>query len=305
MKFYTYSKNNERNFVVPDEYDELLKNGGKSKKPKKKDGVALIVIRTVAILAFLGLGVFAASKVYSYWKDEQYSKAKQSEVLDVGGTTIVTTLRDTPAYPEYEGSEERVPGYPQVVEISKLKQLALVYPDFVGWLYIDGTTISYPTVYNKDLNYYLRRNMDGVDNLSGTLFFDNRNDVSTLKGNVTIYGHAMQNGTMFGTLKDFASKSYWAKHNMIYLYTPEEVIVYKVFAAYDTTTQNNYTRTSFSSPTQYLGFLNTLKGDSEYDTQIKLKETDDILTLSTCHYYTESNGRFVVHAVKIGSTPLQ
>lgn len=116
----------------------------------------------------------------------------------------------------------------------------------------------------------------------------------------------MQNGTMFGLLKKYRDKSYYDSHSMIYTYTGEEVTAWKIFSAYVTTTENYYIETYFDSDEDYLSFLNKLKADSSYDTGVSVTAQDDILTLSTCHKYGDKaeNGRFVVHAVRVGSSPL-
>lgn len=301
MQKFKYSKDNEAKFLLPEEYEALLV---KKNKKKKSVDVILLTIKIVAIVTLCISGFIVAKKLYGYWSDEKYAEAQKSAVYSGAAAQEIVIKRPTPVYPEYEGSNEHVASYPQVVETEKLKQLAKVYPDFVCWFYIENTSINYPVVYNETVNYYLRRNMDGEENLSGTLFFDERNDMKTLKGNCIIYGHAMQNGTMFGTLKNYASKSYFNDHKTIYLYTPTEVLVYKIFSAYETTTSDNYIKTVFLKPGEYDKFIKERVKSSEYDTGVKVTEDDDILTLSTCHYYTSNKGRFVVHAVKTQTIPL-
>ncbi len=305
MQTFRYSKNNRRDFVIPDKFRNILEESEREKnKKKKKIGVVLLLIEIAAVLTLVISSLVVVYKLYGYWTDAQYAQAKQSEVASKMTVKKTALTRETPEYPVYEGSEEHVASYPQIVDREKVMQLSLIYPDFVGWFYIEGTTISYPVVFTEEYNYYLRRNMDGETNLSGTLFFDERNDVNTLKGNCIIYGHAMQNGTMFGTLKNYGKKSYYDQHKMIYLYTPTEVIVYRIFSAYETTTRNDYIRTSFADEAEYFRFISKCKSDSAYDTGVKLSPESDILTLSTCHYYNYDDGRFVVHAVKVGSSPL-
>lgn len=303
MQVFDYSKKNEAEFVLPKEYEELLEKETRKKK-KKRIGLVLFFVKLFAIVTLcVSLGIIA-KKLYGYWTDEKYAEAQQSSVSTSTETHENVIKRETPVYPEYKGSEERVVSYPQVVETEKLKQLAKVYPDFVCWFYIENTSISYPVVYNETTNFYLRRNMDGEENLSGTLFFDERNDVKTLEGNCIIYGHAMQNGTMFGTLKNYASKSYFDEHKTIYLYTTKEVLVYKIFSAYETTTKDNYIKTAFQEKGLYQEFLEARIAKSIYNTGVTVPENADIITLSTCHYYTSNKGRFVVHAYKAGSIPL-
>lgn len=80
--------------------------------------------------------------------------------------------------------------------------------------------------------------------------------------------------------------------------------MWKIFSAYETTTDDYYIQTYFSTTGEYLTFIKNLQKKSVIDTDIVLTSRDDVLTLSTCHRYTLDNGRFVVHAVKIGTAPI-
>ena len=48
-------------------------------------------------------------------------------------------------------------------------------------------------------------------------------------------------------------------------------------------------------------FIEDFKLKSLYRSDVILTAEDDILTLTTCHKYDVSNGRLVVHAVKVGT----
>ena len=151
----------------------------------------------------------------------------------------------------------------------------------------------------EDNDYYLRKNINGKKNLSGTLFLDYRNMPDTSYGNNIVYGHNMQNGAMFGTLKKYSTKSYYDKHRMIYTYTDTEVTAWKIFSVYETTTDNYYIQTGFVNDDNYLEFIKGLQKNSMYAADTELTSDDVILTLSTCHKYDYENGRLVVHAEKV------
>lgn len=47
------------------------------------------------------------------------------------------------------------------------------HSDFAGWITIDGTKIDYPVMLTpNDGDYYLKRNVNGEDDINGTLFMD-------------------------------------------------------------------------------------------------------------------------------------
>ena len=166
-------------------------------------------------------------------------------------------------------------------------------------MYIEDTSVNYSVVQSTDNDYYLRRNINGEDNLSGTLFLDYRNESDMSYGNNIVYGHNMQNGTMFGSLKKYADKAYFDSHLMIYTYTDTEVTAWKIFSVYETTTDNYYIQTNFVNKTNYLEFIKGLQQDSIHQSDVVLTEDTPILTLSTCHKYDYANGRFVIHAAQV------
>ena len=313
MKSYSYSEKNEYPFVLPAEYRAVLdgvpRDGASSKKGskagKKRGFDFMRIVRIGAFLIMAVALIILVDKEYQYLRDVQYADAQNRTIAISARAMEAVEKRDTPLYPDYEGIEDNKNRfeYPRVLEKEGLEQFAAVYPDFTFWIFIENTFVNYPVVQSGDNDFYLRRNMDGESNISGTLFLDYRCDRETMKGHNIVYGHNMQNGTMFGLLKNYVSKSYYNEHSVIYTYTPEAVTAWKIFSAYETDTDNYYIETYFGTPERYRSFLDKLKGDSAYDTGVAVTYEDDILTLSTCHFYTKSNGRFVVHAVKIGTTP--
>ena len=84
-----------------------------------------------------------------------------------------------------------------MVDFSLLKQ---ENEDIVGWIYCEGTPISYPVVQSGDNQYYLHRLINGEYNIAGSIFMDYRNNAELEDNNTIIYGHNMKNNTMFGYL---------------------------------------------------------------------------------------------------------
>mgnify|MGYP004507959551 FL=1 len=89
-----------------------------------------------------------------------------------------------------------------------------VNPDYVGWLTVYGTGIDRAVVQGESNNTYLRTDIYGQYSVSGTLFLDETVD-STTDGNVIIYGHMMQDSTMFGGLKLYKDKDYFTENRYL------------------------------------------------------------------------------------------
>ena len=80
--------------------------------------------------------------------------------------------------------------------------------------------------------------------------------------------------------------------------------IWRIFSVYETTTDEYYIETNFSSTDEYYSFIKDLQSKSVFKTDILLKETDDVMSLSTCYKFNHANGRLVVSAVRVGSSIL-
>ncbi len=194
--------------------------------------------------------------------------------------------------------EEAVP--PPAV---KYGELAARNPDFIGWLSIEGTALNYPVMQRKsDKDYYLRRNFDGGYSYYGTPYMDEQCDLA-LSDNLIIYGHNMDNGTMFAELRFYTDPEYFKAHPVIRFDTLQEYGEWQVLAAFKTTADDKgfgYHRfIQAETPEEYSEFVAKCKQLSFYDTGVIAQYGEQLLTLSTCEY-TRDHGRLVVVAKKIG-----
>lgn len=177
-------------------------------------------------------------------------------------------------------------------------------PDFFGWVSIEGTTLDYPVMHTpEDGEYYLRRDFTGNDSKSGVPFLS----ASCYEGcgNYLIYGHHMNNGTIFASLLSYVDREYWEQHPTIRFDTLTMSGKYEVLAAFyskvyaqdDRGVFRYYNYTDISEPTVFEEYVEQVLAAALYDTGICASYGDELLTLSTCSYHTE-NGRFVVVARK-------
>lgn len=176
-----------------------------------------------------------------------------------------------------------------------------------AWLMIEGTEVDYPVMYTPDSpEYYLRKAFDGNYALSGSLFIGA--DCVPDGSNIIIYGHNMNNGSMFGSLDSYANEDYAREHQeIIYdLIQPDgsyERLTFEVMAAfysriYSVDEKNvfrYYYSTDLSDPDAFQYYIEEVLSASLYDLGVTAEYGDRLLTLSTCSYHTE-DGRFVVVA---------
>lgn len=103
-----------------------------------------------------------------------------------------------------------------------------VNPDYKGWLTIYGTQISEPVVQGETNETYLRTNINGEHAEAGTLFLDETTDL-TQDGNLIIYGHKMNDGTMFGTLDKFKDEEFFDNNGTVCWESEKGKEYYQIF----------------------------------------------------------------------------
>lgn len=190
----------------------------------------------------------------------------------------------------------------QQEESINLEKLYELNNDFIGWLKINGTNISYP-VMQTDSNrkdYYLRKNFYKEYSQLGTPYIAEYCNVQT-SDNVIIYGHHITNYQVFGELEKYKKKEFYDNHKIINFNTIYENADYEIIAVFKTVAYTGFKYYQFinsSSEDEFNTFIKRCKEHSFYNTGKTAKYGDKLLTLSTCEY-SAKNGRLVVVAKKI------
>lgn len=177
--------------------------------------------------------------------------------------------------------------------------------DTIGWLKIDGTGIDNVVMQAPDeIDKYLHTDFYGNYSYRGCLFVDEQCDVLR-SDNIIVYGHNMNDGSMFGSLLYYTSKDFYSGHKYISFDTVYEKQTYEVVGAVKTEIlpegSDGFKYYEYKgqgddkSLSEYKKFLSE---NSLYETDAELESGDKILTLSTCAYHTDE-GRFIVVAKKI------
>lgn len=185
-------------------------------------------------------------------------------------------------------------------------------PDWIGWLKIKGTTISYPVMQRKGSSeYYLHRDFDGNYSFWGTPFLDIR--CTPDSDNCFIYGHNINGGRLFGALHKYASSKYYTAHPKIQLRMGEEKRIYEIVSVIKTTTSSPiYSFTDTGNWEEYRDSVKKILNGSLYPTKAgeKVKremEKDSLeeffrkyqfLSLSTCRTWVGKNARLLVIGVR-------
>ena len=199
---------------------------------------------------------------------------------------------------QFHQMEEQIDEEKQILveEEYEFKELIELNEDTIGWITIAGTSIDYPIVQASDNCYYLTHACNGDESKYGSIFMDCHNAADFSDNHTILYGHNMENGSMFHDLNEYSSHTFFDEHSYIKVYSQDVYRKWLIFSTYDTETNFNYLQIAFESPEEYSVFLNALLSRSEFsDEEVQVTADDKILTLSTCSNDLE-HGRRVVHA---------
>ena len=174
------------------------------------------------------------------------------------------------------------------------RALQEVNPDVIGWIYSPDTTINYPVVQGDDNAYYLKHLADGTENRNGCPFLDVQNRSDFTDDNSIIYGHHMQNGTMFAGISWYEDQSYYDEHPVMYLMTPTAVYRIELFSGYITTMDSSAYMQNFGGIKEHTDWLKEVSGRSDFRANLEISAYDRVITLSTCAYRFE-DARYVLH----------
>ncbi len=245
-----------------------------------------MILCTILILLFTGGIVTGVIQLYRQYRE--YSEGTDSYTDLDSYVELPEEREDTPPS-SAEESESGGREWPSV-DFASLQE---INPDIVGWIYVEGTDISYPVVQRQDNQYYLNHLFSGETNSAGCIFLDCRNASGFSDWHSIIYGHHMKNGSMFSRLTEYKKQEYYDGHPTALLLTPDENFEIEIFAGYVASVQDKAWEVAFPSDRDFSEWLEEAKERSCFDSEITPAVTDRILTLSTCSYEFD-NARFVL-----------
>ena len=170
--------------------------------------------------------------------------------------------------------------------------------DVVGWIYSPDTVINYPVVQGSDNDYYLHRLIDGTWNPSGSIFVDVRNPLCFDGRSAILYGHHMNDGSMFASIVNYKNQAYYNEHPNLYLNTPSGNYRLAVFSGFVTYADSSVYTFDFTDDADFLDYVGKMKGFSDFNSEVTVAATDRIAVLSTCTYEYD-DARYVIFAKMI------
>lgn len=251
--------------------------GGKSAGKSKKGGpwrvvfwIALIVL--VASLAILG------ALLFSYWQGQN----------------------------AYDKIADQAFEAPQDVEGAALEDLQVdwdalraINPDVVGWVYIPGTIVNYPIVHTDDDERYLTYDFNGEQGWGatfGTIFLQAANAGDFSDPNNIIYGHHLNNGSMFACLADMLDDAGFNAHRSVYLLTPQGNYKLRTFSMVHCAADDPLAQATFADAAEQTAYVQDKIDRSVAAPEGELPAAEDIdqtFAFVTCDNLP-SDGRYVL-----------
>ncbi|MGN0346863.1 MAG: class B sortase [Lachnospiraceae bacterium] len=182
-----------------------------------------------------------------------------------------------------------------------------VNEDIYAWIYVPDTTVDYPVLQHPSNNsYYLNRNLDGSSGYPGCIYTENYNSKSFSDPNTVLYGHNLKDQTMFSSLHNFENPELVNEDHFIFVYTPERVFVYRVFAAYEFSNKHLLLNYNLDNIYDFESYLKEILNHEDpvvcnIRQDIPLTYSNQIITLSTCTSSHNSNKRFLVQGVLLNT----
>ena len=251
------------------------------------------VLRTVLLVVFIAAFLFSGGMVIKELHDRRVSASYLHSFQEAYAPTIPTGSSVVP--PESKESSQNAPGTEDESEVPEdtgpvdtsnpeIIQLTADYPDAVGWLTVEGAGVSHPFALGETNRTYIRSALDGSYVRSGTLFIDYRNSRDMRDSLTVLYGHNMNNGTMFSNLSKYLDSEYILFYPDVYVSLPDRTEHYTVWAAMiaDAVYDKLFNNAGVTGDIQYIADYVGENADYINHT-LTVSGSDRLLVLSTCN----------------------
>ena len=290
-----------------------IKRHRKKKKKKFSSDTVYIIMIIVFLLVALVCAVMLMLREYNRWKaDRLYDKLAENTTAEYTQTAQDVDETETQSQLEWQFADSARKIYERYgIDIPKKKidfdELhTTISEDIYAWIYIPNTNIDYPVLQSaSDNSYYLEHNLDGSEGYPGCIYTENYNSKDFTDRQTVIYGHNMRDGRMFSDLHSYESQEFFDTNRYVYIYTQDnEVLLYKIFAAYQTGNSHQLFSFSYSGDEDVLRYLNNVMTaayeNQTIDRSMEFDGSENILTLSTCVMAERQfHLRYLVQAIEL------
>ena len=250
-----------------------------------------------AILAavLLAGSVCAGLWLVGFYREGQEQGTKMEALRRLAASPIVTDIGQGPQETPLTGNRERERVAPTMQH--DFTALQAENPECIGWVSIPGTEVDFPIMQSQDKpEFYLDHDFSREYDMYGLPFLDAR--CSLDNGNLLVYGHHMNDGSMFSCLHKYQDKEFWQAHQEVVFETSAGEDLYCVAAVLRLKGSYKPGEWSIFQSAEPDGrTMEEIAARQLYDTDVEILPGDKLLTLVTCEY-SQQNGRLAVIAVK-------
>lgn len=238
---------------------------------------------------FVCVFAYSAYRLYNIMH-EYHVDAEMNETARSQYVSLLTPLNQTGGNNDDSGAV--LEDSPISVDFDALKEQNA---DVVGWIYCEDTRINYPVVQGSDNDFYLHRFIDGSYSGSGTIFLDCLCPSDFSGRHSILYGHNMNDGSMFASIRNYRDASYYDEHPIMYLNTPTQNYKIEIFAGDVVSAfESDIYSVGFAEDSDFLDLIEKIRSRSSFSSDVEVTADDRVITLSTCTYeYDEA--RYVLH----------
>lgn len=236
------------------------------------------------ILLVFFIAVFAVS---AFFLIQEIAERKQA-------MAYAATLQDkyVPTIPSYtdtdiKNTEDNTvndsDSEPQDTSNPTIQKLTEEYPDVVGWLTVDGASISYPFAQADDNSTYLWSDLDKSSIRGGTLFMDYRNSRDFTDSLTIIYGHNMLDDSMFGKLANYLDFNYLLDNSDVYISFPDYTAHYTAVACLVADGSDNIIFDNIAATGNIQDVVDFIRRTTDINPDVSISGDSKLLVLSTCN----------------------
>lgn len=173
--------------------------------------------------------------------------------------------------------------------------------DIYGWIRIPNTKINYPILQSaEEKEYYLNHTYKKEESIYGAIYSEKINEKNFNEPTTILYGHAMNDGSMFGDLSKFMNYDFFNKNDKVLIFFKNEQIAYRICAVYRADYEHLYYKYQLNTKEntkKYFEKIETLVNDRGGNSREMKYTGKPVLILSTC-YQGNVKDRLVVICIQ-------
>ena len=234
----------------------------------------IILVIALAVLVYAGYRIYGIIKMY-YDTDKLYEDVRDQ---------YTSTPKDE-EQPKEKKKKKKKEKPPIDVDWKELKKKNF---DVVGWVYVEAVPeISYAIVAADDNDYYLHRDINKNYLYAGCIFVESKNQRNFTDKATYVYGHNMNNGSMFGKIKRLKEQAVYDQSPYFWILTPDANYKYEIFSVFDTDPGSKAYQLWGGESKEFLEWEQWLKKSSVIKTKAEPDIKDMTVLLSTCNHHTQ------------------